>query len=93
MPPSLLYYLKYTILLELKRYEEAEQGIEKVLKLYPDYSNLHYYKVLYHLEKYRAAIKAFENGTQVEGENADHLILKGAADFRAFIIWQNAMLN
>ncbi|MGD2433619.1 glycosyltransferase [Bacillus velezensis] len=86
MPPSLLYYLKYTILLELKRYEEAEQGIEKVLKLYPDYSNLHYYKglVLYHLEKYRAAIKAFENGTQVEGENADHFILKGAADFRAF---------
>ncbi|ASP25907.1 MULTISPECIES: glycosyltransferase [Bacillus] len=86
MPPSLLYYLKYTILLELKRYEEAEQGIEKVLKLYPDYSNLHYYKglVLYHLEKYRAAIKAFENGTQVEGENADHLMLKGAADFRAF---------
>ena len=29
MPPSLLYFLKYTILLELKRYEEAEQGIEK----------------------------------------------------------------
>lgn len=86
MPPSLLYYLKYTILLELKRYEEAEQGIEKVLRLYPDYSNLHYYKglVLYHLEKYRAAIKAFENGTRIEEENPGHLILKGAADFRAF---------
>ncbi len=89
MPPSLLYFLKYTILLELKRYEEAEQGIEKVLKLYPDYSNLHYYKglVLYHLEKYRAAIKAFEAGTQVEGENADHFILKGAKRFQSFLLY------
>lgn len=86
MPPSLLYYLKYTILLELKRYEEAERGIDKVLRLYPDYSNLYYYKglVLYHLKKYRAAIKAFESGTQIQKENAGHHILKGAADFRAF---------
>lgn len=86
MPPSLLYFLKYSILLELKRYEEAEQGIDKALQLYPDYVNLHFCKgvILYHLNKYRAAIKAFEISTQTESKHIEHIILKGASDFRAF---------
>lgn len=86
MPPSILYFLKYTILIELKRFDEAYMGIEKALQLYPDYCNLHYYKgvILFQLNKFRAAIKAFETGTETHNQNAEYLILRGVQDFRAF---------
>lgn len=86
MPPSILYFLKYTLLIELEQFEEAHMGIDKALKLYPDYCNLHYYKgvILFRLNKFRAAIKAFETGIKTHNHHAEHLILRGVQDFRAF---------
>lgn len=62
MPPSLLYKLKYAILIETNSQDGAWPSIEKAIILYPDYVDLHFYKgyILYEKKEYNQALKSFE---------------------------------
>jgi glycosyltransferase involved in cell wall biosynthesis len=85
-PPSMIYKLKYTILLQTGNYEGAWPGIEAAVKMYPDYVDLHYFKgvILYLKQMYQEAIEALEECLKLgEEKNLEYLSLKGAGSFYA----------
>lgn len=84
-PPSLIYRLKYAILLETGNIEGAYPAIEKAIELYPDYVDLHYCKglLLYQKGDYEDALNAFEECLLLGEDNKQYLVLKGAGTFKA----------
>lgn len=86
LPPSMVYKLKYSILIAMGSFESALLGIEKALMLHPDYVDLLFYKgmILYYLEKYEPAISCFEECIEMGEDNKNHLILKGVGSFQAW---------
>jgi glycosyltransferase involved in cell wall biosynthesis len=85
-PPSMIYKLKYTILLGTESYEGAWPGIEAAIKMYPDYVDLHYFKgvILYLKQMYKEAIEALAECLKLgEEKNLEYLSLKGAGSFYA----------
>jgi glycosyltransferase involved in cell wall biosynthesis len=84
-PPSLLYRLKYSILISSGSIEGAWPGIERAITLYPDYVDLHFYKGLILLVKdsYKEALEAFDQCLELGEENLQHLTLKGVGSFQA----------
>ncbi|WP_064094025.1 glycosyltransferase [Rossellomorea aquimaris] len=86
LPQSMVYKLKYSILIAMGKFKEALLGIEKALKLYPDYVDLVYLKgvILYYLKKYEDAIQCFKDCIEMGEENKHYLILKGVGSFLAW---------
>lgn len=85
-PPSLLYKLKYSVLLSFGSIDGAWPGIQKAIELYPDYVDLHFYKglILYVKERYDEAIETFDHCLELGETNLKHLILRGAGSFQAW---------
>ncbi|MCA1055426.1 glycosyltransferase [Rossellomorea aquimaris] len=86
LPPSMVYKLKYSILIAMGRFDLALHGIDKAIRMYPDYVDLTFLKgiILYHLESYEASIQCFHECIKMGEDNVAHLILKGAGSFRAW---------
>jgi glycosyltransferase involved in cell wall biosynthesis len=86
LPPSMVYKLKYSILIAMGRFKEALNGIDKAIMLYPDYVDLHFFKgvILYYLQKYEDAIQSFRKCIAMGEDNKNHLILKGVGSFQAW---------
>ncbi|MCA0983773.1 glycosyltransferase [Halobacillus yeomjeoni] len=86
LPPSMVYKLKYSTLITMGRLQEASQGIDKVINLYPDFVDLHFYKgvILYYLKDYEEAMKCFHHCLELGEENMDYLVLKGVGSFQAW---------
>lgn len=84
-PPSLLYRLKYSILISSGSIEGAWPGIERAVSLYPDYVDLHFYKgiILYAKDLFKEALEVFEHCVEIGEDNLQHLILKGVGSFQA----------
>lgn len=84
-PPSLLYRLKYSILISSGSIDGAWPSIEKVLILYPDYVDLHFYKglILYLKDMFKEALKTFDHCLEMGEDNLQHLTLKGVGSFQA----------
>lgn len=84
-PPSLLYRLKYSILISSGSIEGAWPGIERAITLYPDYVDLHFYKGLILLVKgsFKEALETFDRCLELGEENLQHLTLKGVGSFQA----------
>ncbi|QFG01227.1 glycosyltransferase [Psychrobacillus glaciei] len=85
LPPSLLYKLKYAMLIETNSLDGAWPSIEKAILLYPDYVDLHFYKgdILYKMKNYREALQAFEKCLELGDHHTEYLILKGTGSFKA----------
>ncbi|MDQ0087029.1 glycosyltransferase involved in cell wall biosynthesis [Paenibacillus anaericanus] len=85
-PPSLLYNLKYTILIGLGSFEGAWPGIDLAIQLYPDYVDLHLYKgiILMRLRQYDKALEAFNQCLRIKEVNISHLTMVGAGSFYAW---------
>ena len=85
-PPSLLYKLKYAILIETNSLDGAWPSIEKAIHLYPDYVDLYFYKgyILYKMKNYNEALQAFEKCLELGDHHTTHLILKGSGSFNAW---------
>lgn len=86
LPPSMVYKLKYLILISSGSFEGAWPGIERAVTLYPDYVDLRFFMgmVLYHLEKIDSALQCFEQCIQMGENNINHLILRGVGSFQAW---------
>lgn len=84
-PPSLLYKLKYEILIETENWDGAWPSIDKALVLYPDYVDLHYYKgiIMLKLNQYKEAFAAFEKCLELGDTKSDYLVLNGVGSFKA----------
>lgn len=84
-PPSLLYRLKYSILISSGSIEGAWPGIERAVTLYPDYVDLHFYKGIILLVKdlFNEALEVFDLCLEMGEENLQHLTLKGVGSFQA----------
>ncbi|WP_327908098.1 glycosyltransferase [Bacillus paramycoides] len=85
MPPSLLYKLKYSILLSLGSIEGAWPGINSAIKLYPDYVDLYFFKgvILFYKKQYDQALSVFEQCIEMGEGNLIHLTLKGVGGYLA----------
>lgn len=86
LPSSMVYKLKYSILIAMGSFKEALAGIEKAMMLYPDYVDLRFFKgmILYQLEHYEHAIIVFNECINLGEDNKDYLILKGVGSFQAW---------
>lgn len=86
LPSSMVYKLKYSILIAMGSLKEALSGIEKAILLYPDYVDLKFFKgmILYHLKQYEHAIILFNDCINMGEDNKDYLILKGVGSFQAW---------
>jgi glycosyltransferase involved in cell wall biosynthesis len=84
-PPSLLYRLKYSILISTGSIDGAWPGIEKACILYPDYVDLHFYKglILYLKDMFKEAMETFDHCLEMGEANLQHLTLKGVGSFQA----------
>ena len=86
LPSSMVYKLKYSILIAVGQFKQALPGIEKAIVLYPDYVDLHFFKgmILYYLEEYADAIQSFEKCIELGEDNLNYLILKGVGTYQAW---------
>lgn len=86
LPPSLLYKLKYELMLIMGSYEGAWPSIEKAIALYPDYVDLHFYKgiILYLKQKVEHALPVFQHCVELGEQNIYHLTLRGVGSFHAW---------
>ncbi|MGE7545357.1 glycosyltransferase family 2 protein [Sporosarcina newyorkensis] len=84
-PPSILYRLKYAILIETKSLDGAWPSIEKAIDLYPDYVDLHFFKgyILFEKERYKEALEAFGRCLELGDDHKEHLIWQGTGSYRA----------
>lgn len=84
-PPSILYKLKYSILVNTGSWDEALPGIQKAVLLFPDYVELWYLMgiILFQKQQYEKAIKAFDECIQLGETNLEYLIVKGIGSFHA----------
>jgi glycosyltransferase involved in cell wall biosynthesis len=82
-PPSLLYKLKYSILMALGSYEGGWPSIELAIKLYPDYVDLHFYKgvILMSMKKFAEAIEVFEYCLTLDEDHPAYLTMVGTGSF------------
>lgn len=81
LPPSLLYKLKYSILLNSGNAKGAWPSINSAIRLYPDYVDLHFFKgiILFLKEQYNTALIVFENCIKMGEKNLKHLTLYGVS--------------
>lgn len=86
LPPSLLYKLKYSCLLTLGSIQNIPAGIDKAIKMYPDYVDLYFFKgvALYLSKHYDLAHNVFEQCILMGEDNINHLTLKGSGSFHAW---------
>jgi len=83
LPPSLLYKLKYSIVIDLQQFEGIEQSIDLAIKIHPNFVDLYYYKgiILKEQGQLDEAIIAFDQALLVGENNLQHLTLCGAGSF------------
>ncbi|MFT9055972.1 MAG: glycosyltransferase [Ethanoligenens sp.] len=86
MPPSMLYHLKYSILLEHGVPAETLQGLEKALALYPDYVDLHFFKgiLLMSEKQYTRAAQVFRHCLMLGDAIPHYLTYNGYGSFYAY---------
>lgn len=84
-PPSLVYKLKYNLLILAHNYPDAYNGIGKAITLYPDYVDLHFYKGIlqYARGEYEIAKKTFSYCLILGETNLEYLIFSGSGSFLA----------
>ncbi|HZK53658.1 MAG TPA: glycosyltransferase [Desulfosporosinus sp.] len=85
-PPSMLYSLKYSILIETGSLEGSWPSIKSAVTMFPDYVDLKFYMgvILYHKKMYQEAIACFEECLELGESNLNYLCLKGLGSFRAW---------
>lgn len=85
LPPALLYKLKYDILIHSGNMENAIKGIEKVIELYSDYVELHFYHgmILFRNKQFEESLKAFSYCIVLGEFNPNYLIQCGNGSFCA----------
>lgn len=85
-PPSLVYRLKYSIIIQVGSVEGAWPAINKAVEIYPDYVDLQFFKgvILYLREDYDDAVHIFEKCIDMGELNIAHLTLTGAGSFMAW---------
>lgn len=86
LPPSLLYKLKYDILIATGSFDGAWPGIEHAIALYPDYVDLHFYKglILYARNSLEEALAVFMHCLELGEERMKYLILTGCGGYQAW---------
>jgi len=85
-PPSMLYSLKYSILIRTESWEGAWPGIKSAVRMFPDYVDLKFYMgvILYYKQMYQEALECFQACIRMGEDNLDYLSIKGLGSFRAF---------
>lgn len=95
IPPSLLYKLKYELLIFNGNMASVSEGLEKAIILYPDYVELHFYRgiALSRLSRYEEAVKEFTYCILLGEDNENYLIQYGSGSFLAFYHMGEAYLK
>ncbi|MBH5318873.1 glycosyltransferase family 2 protein [Paenibacillus sp. GSMTC-2017] len=86
-PPSLLYKLKYAILIEVKHIDKNTiAAIDKAIQMYPDYVDLHLYRgiMLFTDKQYDEALSTFQHCILLGESHTQHLTLAGSGSFHAW---------
>lgn len=86
-PPSLLYKLKYSILIDAKSIDDKViAAIDKAIMMYPDYVDLHLYRgiMLMSEKRYDEAIHTFQHCIELGESHTRHLTLAGSGTFHAW---------
>lgn len=85
MPPSLVYKLKYDILISTEKFETVCNSIEKAIELYSDYVDLYFYKgkAQFECKKYEEAIETFSYCLSIGDKSLKYLTLLGTGSFLA----------
>ena len=87
-PPSMLYSLKYSILIETGSWDGAWPGIKSAVTMFPDYVDLKFYMgvILFYKKMYLEAVACFEECIKLGEKNLNYLGLSGLGSFRAWYL-------
>ena len=87
-PPSMLYSLKYSILIETRSWQGAWPSIKSAVKMFPDYVDLKFYMgvILYYNKMYPEASACFDECLELGENNYNYLSIKGVGSFRAWYL-------
>ncbi|WP_020616169.1 glycosyltransferase [Paenibacillus daejeonensis] len=85
-PPSLLYKLKYEMMLTPDRAKEALLTIDYAIMMHKGYVDLLYYKgILLHMDgRFQEALRVFDACLDMGEGDGRHLTLKGTGSYRAW---------
>ncbi|MFD2672680.1 glycosyltransferase [Marinicrinis sediminis] len=85
-PPSLVYKLKYSILVSTASFDGASSGIEKAVQLYPDYVDLQFYRAVIYLytDQVKKAIEVFDLCLELGDDHLQYLCQHGLGSFQAY---------
>lgn len=85
LPPSLLYKLKYEVIMASGNVSNAWPSIDKAIALYPNYVDLHFYKgvIFFIKEEYEEARNVFLHCLQLGEGPTYHLTMRGVGSFHA----------
>jgi len=85
-PPSMLYSLKYSILIRTESWEGAWPGIKSAVRMFPDYVDLKFYMgvILYYKQMYQEALDCFQACIHLGEDNLNYLSIKGLGSFWAW---------
>lgn len=83
LPPSIMYALKYAILVETNSIANALEGIRLAISLYPDYVDLKFYEgvILYGQRRYAEAIEVFTKCLEMGERCSIHLSKAGVGSY------------
>lgn len=85
-PPSMLYSLKYSILIQTESWDGAWPGIRSAVQMFPDYVDLIFYMgiILFQKKMIQEALDSFTECIELGENNLDYLTTKGFGSFRAW---------
>ncbi|RUT46120.1 glycosyltransferase [Paenibacillus anaericanus] len=86
LPPSIIYKLKYSVVLDEVSTEEVDRGLQLALRMHPDYVDFQFYSGVIHFRKklYAEGLHYFERCMEL-GEKAvgSYLVRKGVGSYQA----------
>lgn len=84
-PPAVIYKLKYAVALEQTALPYKERSLALAARIYPDFTDLHYYIGLTHMKqsRFQEALQAFNRCLECGENRSDYFVRQGLGSYVA----------
>ncbi|MFF2015319.1 glycosyltransferase [Paenibacillus sp. NPDC058177] len=84
-PPAVIYKLKYAAVLDQTSFPQNERSLELAARMYPDFTDLHYYIGLNYVKqsRFEEALQAFNHCLECGNTPSDYFVRQGLGSYMA----------